>query len=597
MYSNLPSFTPAKKDSEVPVEVFENGLIYTKYYGLETLPFENVPDPAFFFNQGEYTRVFEHLAACLKAGRGLMVVAGPIGAGKTTLSQKIMFSFPESSKLIWMSEPPENSNDFFLLLAQELGGEITPPLNRSLTLHAIRERLLELYKEKRRCLAIVDEVHKITDDVLEAIRLLNNLEHGAFKLIQLILLGQEEFLTRLAQPVLSSFRQRIAALEVISTMDPVGVRDYILHRLRVAGGRPEIFTEGALDTIANITGGVPRVINSVCDRALRAGFSRGKERIDMDEVKEAVQDLGDIGMDRKLFFYLLDKEHARPAGGGPTPVPDPRLIASPEPQATCPLWSGNANPELIPGMDLITQVNELGSFWTTKRKLSLGLALAAMLTLVSASIYFNLKPSAKPTGVTEFTNPFPIQEEVARIQPPAMNSLPAGEPPLASLPQTADETSITHLEPDKSPEPRSPPSVEQLDATSVITPRLPDEQPPLPAPSPGTSEPVKPVALPLTTMPFTSSLTTAPATSPASHVAPSKPRMTTPKRGASPIKKQVVISTASPKKKRVIKRQPQMQPWPITKTNKNESNANWFRMLFQGGDSNSSNNNGWNDTR
>jgi type II secretory pathway predicted ATPase ExeA len=313
----------------------ERGLIYTSHFGLKVLPFENVPDPAFFFGQGGYNRVLEHLTACCAAGRGLMVVLGPIGSGKTTLSQKIMFSIPESSKLIWMPEPPEISNDFFLLLAQELGSESPQSQPRSFTLRNIRDRLFELYKEGRQCLVIVDEVHKISDDVLEAVRLLNNLEYGASKLIQLILLGQEEFMTRLAQPELSSFHQRIAALEMIGQMDPIGIREYILHRLNVAGSHSQIFTDDAIDAVSNITGGTPRLTNSLCDRALQAGFYRGKAFVDLDEVKEAAQELGDAGIDRKLFFYLLNHKHVNPESKGLVPEPGSQFVSHPiEPMVT-----------------------------------------------------------------------------------------------------------------------------------------------------------------------------------------------------------------------------------------------------------------------
>lgn len=133
------------------------------------------------------------------------------------------------------------------------------------------------------------EAHKGSDEVLEAVRLLNNLELGAHKLVQIILLGQDELLKRLSTPALSSFHQRIAALEVIGKMDAGQVRAYILHRLEVAGGRYQVFTDEAIEAIASSTGGIPRVTNSLCDRALMATFGHGGKRVDIEDVREAGQ--------------------------------------------------------------------------------------------------------------------------------------------------------------------------------------------------------------------------------------------------------------------------------------------------------------------
>ncbi len=334
----------------------EERIIYTDHFGLDALPFENVPDPAFFFDQGDYTRVLEHLIGCFRAGRGLMVVAGPIGSGKTTLSQRLLIAVPANTKLAWLAEPPEGSVDLFRLLLQELGAEPPASQGRGFLLRDLRDRLLDLYTQGGRCLTLIDEAHKASDEVLEAVRLLNNLEHGAHKLVQIILLGQDEFLKRLSTPALSSFHQRIAALEVIGKMDPAEVRDYILHRLEVAGSRYPVFTAEAIEAIANVTGGIPRVINSLCDRALMASFGHGGKRVDIEEVREAAKLLGDAGVDRKLFFYLLERkggassqpqsasdpvsQNALPleptaagaaVSGGPEPAPKP--VPAPEPQS------------------------------------------------------------------------------------------------------------------------------------------------------------------------------------------------------------------------------------------------------------------------
>jgi general secretion pathway protein A len=149
---------------------------------------------------------------------------------------------------------------------------------------------------------IVDESHLMADGVLEGIRLLNNLEEGADKLLQIILLGQQELSDRLSRPDLEAFRQRIAGLEVISKMDPERLREYILHRVNLAGGSPAIFSDSALEAITISTGGIPRVTNSLCDRSLRIAYEEGATTVDAREVHKAAMDLG---LGRKTMHYLL----------------------------------------------------------------------------------------------------------------------------------------------------------------------------------------------------------------------------------------------------------------------------------------------------
>jgi len=275
--------------------------MYTKHFGLSALPFENVPDPAFFFDSGDYHRVLQRMTDSLATGKGLMAVAGPIGAGKTTLSQKLMANLPETTRLVWLAEPPEKAADLLLFLAQELGLE-NISTERVFAMRDLRARLLKISAEGARCLVIIDESHLVSDDTLEGLRLLNNLEEGPLKLLQIILLGQQELIDKLSRPELEAFRQRVAALEVIGKMDSSRLQEYILHRLKVAGSQKPVFSESALETIAVSTGGIPRVTNSLCDRALRVAWEEDKSVVEASEVHQAAIDLG---LGRKTLHYIL----------------------------------------------------------------------------------------------------------------------------------------------------------------------------------------------------------------------------------------------------------------------------------------------------
>jgi MSHA biogenesis protein MshM len=277
--------------------------MYSQHFNLNRLPFENVPDPLFFYDHGDHARIRKQISGSLLSGRGLIVVTGPIGSGKTTLSQMIKSDFPENIKLIWMAEPPANSSDLYLFLAQELGVQPTSA-EKTFVMRDIRNALLKINAEGKKCLVIMDESHLMTEDVINGIRLLNNLEEGSTKLIQLLLLGQEELMEKINRPEMAPFKQRIAALETLGKMNVDRVLQYIKHRIHVAGGAPELISDTGWEalTIAFGSGGTPRTINSLCDRSLNVSYERNKTIVDAQDVYEATQRMGMI---TDVFHYII----------------------------------------------------------------------------------------------------------------------------------------------------------------------------------------------------------------------------------------------------------------------------------------------------
>jgi len=283
--------------------------MYTEHFGLNKLPFENVPDPRFFYDQGNYSRIRKQISGSLQSGRGLIVVTGPIGSGKTTLSQMIKSDFSANIRLIWLAEPPGNSTDLYLFLAQELGLQPSSS-EKTFIMRDVRNALLKINSEGRKCLVIIDESHLMSDDVINGVRLLNNLEEGAVKLIQLLLLGQEEFMKMINKPEMEPFRQRIATLETLGKLNVDGIRKYVSHRIQVAGGTPDLISDTGWDalSIAFNTGGTPRMINALCDRSFDIAFEREKPVVDAQDVYEATQR---IGLITDVFHYIIslkDKE-------------------------------------------------------------------------------------------------------------------------------------------------------------------------------------------------------------------------------------------------------------------------------------------------
>lgn len=288
--------------------------MYIKHFGLQKLPFENVPDPLFFFDKGDHARVHNRIKDSLRAGRGLMVVTGPIGSGKTTLSRMLISEFSGDLRLIWMAEPPGTSMDLFLFIAQELGLK-APTSERTFVLRDIRDSLLKLNSEGVKCLVIMDESHMMSDDIINGIRLLNNLEEGSYKLIQVLLLGQEELMGTINRPDMEPFKQRIATLENLGKMNADRIREYIVHRIQVAGGQPSIFSDTGWEAVNLAFGseGTPRKVNTLCDRSLHSAFERNKFMVDIDDVYEAAEGMG---LSKEIFHYkvaLKQKERKKPA--------------------------------------------------------------------------------------------------------------------------------------------------------------------------------------------------------------------------------------------------------------------------------------------
>lgn len=316
--------------------------MYAQHFNLNILPFENVPDPLFFYDHGDHARIRKQISGSLQSGRGLIVVTGPIGSGKTTLSQMIKADFPENIKLIWMAEPPANSSDLYLFLAQELGLQPSSS-EKTFVMRDIRNALLKINTEGKKCLIIIDESHLMSDDVINGVRLLNNLEEGSIKLIQLLLLGQEELLEMINRPAMEPFKQRIAALETLGRMNVDAVKRYILHRIKVAGGTSDLISDTGWEalSIAFHAGGTPRTINSLCDRSLNVAFEREKPAVDAHDVYEATQRLG---LRTDVFHYIVSLKsqerknqeiHAAAnqsaAEATSTEIPPPKEAPPPEP--------------------------------------------------------------------------------------------------------------------------------------------------------------------------------------------------------------------------------------------------------------------------
>jgi MSHA biogenesis protein MshM len=368
--------------------------MYTEHFEFNILPFENVPDPLFFYDEGDHARIRKHISGSLQSGRGLIVVTGPIGSGKTTLSQMIRSDFSEKIKLIWMAEPPVNSADLYLFLAQELGLQPSST-EKTFIMRDIRNTLLEINSEGKKCLVIMDESHLMSDDVINGIRLLNNLEEGSMKLIQMLLLGQEELMEKINRPDMEPFKQRIAALEILGKMNADGVRKYISHRIQVAGGTPALISDTGWEalSIAFNAGGTPRTINSLCDRSFNVAFEREKAVVDAHDIYEATQR---IGLKTDVFHYIValknkerKSQEPHPAADNPVPETAPSVKKrSPSIPRKAERRSGDTIHEVPDSPEMRMGISELSPADKKGLKVPVILLLLAIAALTASIVFF-----------------------------------------------------------------------------------------------------------------------------------------------------------------------------------------------------------------
>lgn len=276
---------------------------YQEYYGFNLEPFANHPDPKFYFNSPQHALAREYLLHAARGARGLAVLLGDIGTGKTTLSRKILSELYTMGKfqigLIVLTHSEFSPTWLYTRIANLIGlRDLTDSTTEIIA--RISQRLSEIYHRNERTVIIIDEANKIDNpSVLEEIRGLLNLEIGDTRLLSFILSGLPELENFLASN--RALYQRIAVKVKLKSMGSDTVRSYITHRLNIAGGahrldvaanEREIFGPRALDLICRYSEGRPRLVNIICDNALLEGYLQGKQEIDEFLIERVVSNLG-----------------------------------------------------------------------------------------------------------------------------------------------------------------------------------------------------------------------------------------------------------------------------------------------------------------
>src|SRR2546422_2637515 len=265
--------------------------VYLEYYGLTEAPFDITPNPRFLFYSAKHREAFNHLLYGIRERKGFVQLTGEVGAGKTTLCRAILEELEGRYSTALILNPVMSAEELVKAVAIEFGLPVNG-LDRLDTLSVINHFLLHGVELGRDAVLIIDEAQDMTDELLEQVRLLSNLETDDRKLLQIVLMGQPELRDRLNNPRLRQLRQRITVRYHLPPLSRYEVTQYIQHRLQVAGanGAP-YFTQPALWRVFSYSKGIPRLVNAICDKALLAGFVQQQERIGFGIIGRAVREL------------------------------------------------------------------------------------------------------------------------------------------------------------------------------------------------------------------------------------------------------------------------------------------------------------------
>ncbi len=264
--------------------------MYKDFYKLKELPFNITSDPDFFFSSTRHEEAFDHLSYGISSRKGIIVITGEIGTGKTTLCRTLLNRLDKTVKTALILNPSFTDLQLLQMIVNDL--EITCAKKTRLDLvGAITMFLLEQSAKGNNVAVIIDECQNLNIRQLEQIRLLSNLETEKEKLLQIILVGQPELNEKLKNPALRQLTQRVTVRYHILPLQREEIGRYIKHRLKIAGANGSLhFTPQAIETIYTISQGTPRVINVLCDRALLAGFTKETFTIDHSMIQESAKE-------------------------------------------------------------------------------------------------------------------------------------------------------------------------------------------------------------------------------------------------------------------------------------------------------------------
>jgi putative secretion ATPase (PEP-CTERM system associated) len=288
--------------------------MYEEFYGFNEKPFQIVPNPDYLYLSAKHKNALTCLEYGLSENVGFILLTGEIGSGKTTLIRYLLKTIATDIIPAVVFNTAVSSDQLIFQVLQKFGIE---PLddNKANNLELLNQFLQQTHEQNRRALLIIDEAQNITNDALEEIRMLSNIQSDDQLLLQIFLVGQPELKARFKNPALAQFSQRIAVNYHLEALTRQETLIYIVFRIGKAGGKRNPFTAEAMHMIYQASNGIPRTINLLCDSALVYGFADEKEEIDTNTLEKVIEELGIIGLYNKAD-YNRDAEPSEGAKAG-----------------------------------------------------------------------------------------------------------------------------------------------------------------------------------------------------------------------------------------------------------------------------------------
>lgn len=265
--------------------------MYLYHFGIRELPFTLTPNTQYFFGLPSHQEALQVLMTALKTGEGFIKVTGEVGTGKTLICRKILNEMPDHFVSAYIPNPFLSPVELRRSVAAELGVTLTEQSDQQEFTQKIQERLIEIHKQNRSVVLIIDEAQALPVDSIESLRLMTNLETESRKLLQVVLFGQPELDDKLALPELRQLKQRITFSYNLRLMDADQVYQYVQHRMRIAGYTgAELFDRRCAEWLFKASKGTPRIVNVLCHKALMLVYGQGNRQVQLKDLQAAIAD-------------------------------------------------------------------------------------------------------------------------------------------------------------------------------------------------------------------------------------------------------------------------------------------------------------------